>query len=227
MAQGALSIHPLRLTVRSVCDSRSISNGARWHMDSPVSLKKEWVLTQQAFERLLASLDVDREQAGQKYERVRHKLIKYFEWRGAAYPDKETDETLNRVARKIEEGTKIQNLNAYLYGVARMVFAESLKVWVSEQQALNQAPVVDLSAPDYDADADDRHACLDRCLRNLPEESRDLIIEYYQDEKSRKIERRRSLAARLGIPLNALRIRAHRIRNDLEGCVRACLGQQA
>ncbi len=193
-------------------------------MDTPVSLKKEWVLTQQAFDHLLDMLDADREQAGQKYERIRHKLVKYFEWHGAELPDKEADETINRVARKIVEGAEIQNLNAYFYGVARLVFAESLKAREKQQEAFRHLPTIELPV-DEDLDAAQRQACFDRCLRRLPEENRSLIIEYYQDEKGDKIKRRKYLAARRGIPLNALRIRAHRIRVGMESCVSQCLGQ--
>lgn len=196
-------------------------------MNSPVSVKKKWALTQEAFDRLLASLDANREEAGQKYEQIRLKLIKYFEWRGVAFPEGKADETINRVARRIEAGEEVHNLNAYFYGVARMIFAESLKDLEREQQALRRSREVELPAADEDSDLTERRACLDRCLLHLPEESRDLIIEYYEDEKGKKIERRRGIASRLGIPLNALRIRAHRIRVDLEACVRKCLEQHA
>ena len=194
-------------------------------MDSPVSVKKKWVLTQEALDSLLASLDADREQAGRKYEQIRLKLVKYFEWRRVAFPDGEADETINRVARKIHEGAIIHNLNAYFYGVARLVFAESLKELKREQEALRQTSPGALAVEDEAPDSADWQACFERCLQHLPEESRSLIIEYYQDEKSRKIERRKALAERLSIPLNALRIRAHRIRAGLEACVRACLEQ--
>lgn len=196
-------------------------------MDSPTSLKKEWVLTKQAFDRLLAMLDADRDQAGQKYECVRLKLVKYFQWRGTGTPDREADETLNRVARRIEEGESISNLNAYFYGVAKLVLAESLREREREREAFNHAPVFESPPADDDSDADERRACLDHCLQHLPDESRDLITEYYNDEKGRKIERRKRLAVRLGIPLNALRIRAYRIRLNLETCVRECLGHHA
>ncbi len=193
-------------------------------MDSPVSLKKEWILTQQAFDRLLDLLDADREQAGQKYERIRLKLVKYFEWHRADLPDKDADETINRVARKIEEGAEIQNLNAYFYGVARLVFAESLKAREKQQEAFRHLPLIELPA-DGDLDAAQRQECFNLCLHRLPEENRSLIIEYYQGEKGGKIKRRKHLATRLGIPLNALRIRAHRIRVGMESCVSQCLGQ--
>lgn len=191
-----------------------------------MSLKKEWVLTQEAFDGLLASLDDDREQAARKYERVRQKLLKFFEWRGSALPDGEADETINRVARKIAEGADVYNLDAYFYGVARLVHAESLKERERQREALTLAPPP--AAPEEeDPSASARRACLDACLGRLPAESRHLIIEYYQGERGRKIELRKRLAARLGIPLNALRIRAHRIRVGLEACTSKCVGGEA
>jgi DNA-directed RNA polymerase specialized sigma24 family protein len=192
-----------------------------------VSLKKEWVITQEAFDRLLAALDADREEAARKYERVRRKLVKFFAWRGAAQPDREADETINRVARKLAEGAEVYNLEAYFYGVARLVLAEEFKAREREQEALGRAPAPEAEGLEDDADAAARRACLDRCLGLLPGESRELIIEYYQEERGRKIERRKRLAARLGIEINALRIRAHRIRVGLEACARACVAERA
>jgi len=184
-------------------------------------------MTQGAFDRLLAGLDPDREQAGQKYVRLRLKLIKYFEWRGAAFPDREADVTINRVARRIEEGQEIHSLSAYAYGVARLVFSEWLRAQRKEQEALECVPPLEVQETEADLDAEVRRACLDRCLQALPEENRALIIGYYDDEKGRKIESRKRLAARLGIRVNALRIRAHRIRVSLEACVRECVEQHA
>ncbi len=194
-------------------------------MDSPVTLKKDWILTQAAFDCLLARLDADREQAGVKYERLRLKLVKYFQWRKATDPDKPAEETLNRLARRLEEGAVIENLNAYMYGVAKLVFSEWLKESAREQEASKAAPVVDSSPPVDESESDALSACFDRCLETLTPESRYLIIEYYQDDKSQKIERRKRLATQLGISLNALCIRAHRIRDRLEACVRQCMGQ--
>jgi DNA-directed RNA polymerase specialized sigma24 family protein len=111
--------------------------------------------------------------------------------------------------------------------VARLIFSESLKAQQKEQEALECAPFTDVQEADADLDDEARRTCLDRCLQVLPEENRDLIIGYYDDERGRKIERRKRLAARFGIPLNALRIRAHRIRVSLEACVRECVEQHA
>jgi len=63
-------------------------------------------------------------------------------------------------------------------------------------------------------------------LCGLKAEQRELVLEYYRDAGRQKIERRREMAARLGISMNALGIRACRIRNALEACVGACCQQQ-
>jgi hypothetical protein len=64
--------------------------------------------------------------------------------------------------------------------------------------------------------------CLDRCLSTLGPDDRTLILEYYRDEQRAKIERRRHLAASLRLTANALAIRACRLRDKLERCIRAC-----
>jgi hypothetical protein len=46
---------------------------------------------------------------------------------------------------------------------------------------------------------------------------------YYGLEGGKAIEQRRTLATRLGIAPNALRIRLHRLRARLEDCARRCL----
>jgi hypothetical protein len=56
-------------------------------------------------------------------------------------------------------------------------------------------------------------------------ENRELILDYYRGEQRAKIERRSELATRLGLTMNALGIRACRIRSKLETCVRTCAKQ--
>ena len=56
-------------------------------------------------------------------------------------------------------------------------------------------------------------------------ERRELAIDYYRDARREKIERRRQIAGRLGISMNALAIRASRIRDALERCVRTCCSE--
>lgn len=197
------------------------------YVDSPTLPKKEWVLTKEAFDRFLDRLDADRDKAGEKYECIRLKLLKYFEWRGSDLPDMDVDETLNRVVRRIEEGENVYNLNGYIYGVAKLVFAESLKRRNRKQELIDDTSRHELIIEPVDPDTTERQGCFDRCLGYLPKEDREIITEYYQYEKGQKIAYRRQLAIRFGISPNALRIRAHRQRVNLEACVGECLGQCA
>jgi len=167
-------------------------------------------------------LDADRERAGNQYEIIRRKLLKFFEWRGAASPEELTDETINRVARKIEAGEVIRNLPAYVGGVARLVWLESVKERERERVALEQLPQVSVAEADVDL-ANRRLECFESCLAALPAKSRELIVDYHREEKAAKIKLRKQLSEKLGIPLNALRIRAHRIRAELEQCVADCM----
>ena len=64
-----------------------------------------------------------------------------------------------------------------------------------------------------------------RCLNELPTESNQLILQYYEDERRVKINNRQAMADRLGIPLNALRSRVQRIRDKLEQCITHCLSR--
>jgi DNA-directed RNA polymerase specialized sigma24 family protein len=194
------------------------------YVESPSSPKKQWVLTKEALDCFLARLDLDRDKAGQKYETVRLRLLKYFEWRGSDVPDIDTDETINRVARKIEEGQNVYNLDGYIYGVARLVNAESLKKRNKKQEMLDESGHTDPVTDEENPDVTDRKACLDRCLRYLTNEDRKIVTEYYAYDEGQKIPYRKQLAARLGISANALRIKAHRLRVNLEACVSECLG---
>jgi DNA-directed RNA polymerase specialized sigma24 family protein len=188
-------------------------------VEPPPIPKNRWTLTQDAFDLLLAHLDINRQQAGAKYEVLRRKLVKFFEWRGCGFPEDLADDTINRVARKLEAGENILDLPAYCAGVARRVFLESIRSNQQEEAALRML-ARSHAAPNENYQ---RLDCLDRCLRQLSPENLRLILEYYQQDKHARIKARWNQAERLAIPLNALRIRAHRIRLQLERCVQECM----
>src|SRR5262245_33900619 len=178
----------------------------------------DWKLTEEAFAKFLACLDPDPARAGEKYEALREALVKFLDWRGAPFPDELVDETFNRVARKLDEGETIRDLPAYCHGVARMVFLQSLEHPGNKRVELEDLPPIAIPEPEPDV-TDTRQRCLNHCLDQLPIEHRELITEYYRKEKRQKIDYRISLAEKLGIPLNALRSRAQRIRDKLERCI--------
>ena len=203
-------------------------------MQRPLPLKKDWVLNEEAFEALLVSLDHNREHAGAKYEQIRHALITFFECRGSATPEDHADDTITRVARRLLEGQtiKVDKPASYFYGVARNVLKES---WESRGRgpiSLESQPAGTLGSPDphrLQEQMSERQLkeqrldCLERCLDQLSPNDRELIRTYYTGDNGIKIQTRRRLAENLGIPINALRIRALRIRERLEDCVETCL----
>lgn len=189
--------------------------------------RTEWELTGEAFGRFLSLLDADPDRAGEKYETLRRKLTKIFDWRGAHYPEECADETINRVIRKLDHGETIRDIPTFCHGVARLVLLETLKKPERRRVGLDEIDQV-AAAPPPHADEDDhaRRECFDRCLGGLPDENRRLILEYYEDERRGKINNRQAMADRLGIPSHALRSRAQRIRDKLEQCVAKCLGKR-
>jgi DNA-directed RNA polymerase specialized sigma24 family protein len=183
-------------------------------------MKKEWVLTQESFDALLAWLDSDRDVAAQKYETIRVRLIKIFACRGCSEAEDLADETINRVTSKLPEiqPNFIGEPARYFYGVANKIHLE-----YARRKPLAPPP----ETKDEDEESELEYACLDRCVGKLSVENRELVISYYQGEKHAKIEHRKLLASRLGIAVNALRIRAHRIRASLQLCVQQCVRETA
>jgi DNA-directed RNA polymerase specialized sigma24 family protein len=187
--------------------------------------RDKWFLTQEAFDKLLAAFSSDRDEAARQYEALRRRLIKFFEWRAVASPDDRVDETFNRVARRIDEGQQIDNVVAYAYRVAYLVFLESLKE--PELLDIDQEKIDPLTTEQTfeDAEHEPRQLCFDRCLEALANDNRKIILSYYREERRAKIELRKNVADQLKISLNALSIRAHRIRKGLEECITNCLRQ--
>ncbi len=180
------------------------------------------LLTETGFNRLLESLDPDREIAGQKYERIQRKLVKFFEWRSCAAAEELADKTIDRVTRRLVEGEEIRakDPSVYFYAVARNIAHE----WWNTQK--EPARTLERFAYDRSAsssqldDREERFRCLELCLEELAPEARYLILEYYEARGQQKIENRRRLAVELQISPSALRLRAQRIREHLEKCVR-------
>lgn len=181
-----------------------------------------------AFEALLRALHPERERAAEKYEEIRQRLRRFFRWRGARWADELTDETIDRVGRRVAGGEVIRapDVGRYFLGVARNVLRES---WQRERQRgpeYEASILADQRAESSKAARQDQEArldCLDHCLAELPADTRDLVLRYYRGQGGAKIEDRRALAAQLGVNQGTLRIRLHRLRLRLEACVRKCM----
>jgi DNA-directed RNA polymerase specialized sigma24 family protein len=194
-------------------------------------LKKHWTPTEAAFRQLLNWLDEGADSGGEKYLEMRRRLAAYFDRRNCRAPDDLADETLNRVARRLEEQGCIKDATPahYCYIVAKFVLLEYFREPERSHAALDissdqHRKVYGASSLPEGASDSQQHLLdsLERCLNELETEDRELILHYYQGEQREKIERRRELAARLGLTMNALSIRACRIRNKVEACLKSC-----
>jgi DNA-directed RNA polymerase specialized sigma24 family protein len=185
----------------------------------------KWTPTQQSFEKLLAAFSSDRDEAGGIYLHVRLKLLRYFERNGVGDADRCVDITLDRSMRRLDEGEVIANIMGFIYTVANYIrmedWTEQKKLRDAETEIKSQAELKQRKG----VDENPRQFCLERCLGDLPVETRKLIRDYYSEEGSAKIRLRRQMAKGLGIEMNALRLRAHRIRLNLENCVKECVSQ--
>jgi RNA polymerase sigma factor (sigma-70 family) len=186
--------------------------------------RRKWRLTQESFDQFLSLLDLERDRAGEIYETLRRNLVQLFIWRGCRDPEAHADETINRVIRKIDEGEEVRDVIAYAHGVARRLLLEIFKKQEREQIGIDGLPPL-AAQPAEQGDDENGVRCLRRCLNRLPEESRQLIVLYYQGEKSAKVENRKRLAESLRITPNALRYRAFDLRQRLQGCIERCMRQ--
>jgi DNA-directed RNA polymerase specialized sigma24 family protein len=177
-------------------------------------MTRDWVLSQEALDALLARLDPDPEPAGEKYEQIRHRLIKFFEWRRCRDAEQCADETINRVARKIAGGEQIRlpDPSRYFFGVAQNVYREMSRRKPREVTVTGLATRVRLLVTRRSP----RDECVRRCLNDLPPESRELLEAYYLDGRAR-------FAAALGVTTNAVSLRVFKAKKKLKTCIRKCL----
>jgi RNA polymerase sigma factor (sigma-70 family) len=186
-------------------------------------MKKRWTLNQESFDSLLAWLDSDREQAARRYEEIHQTLVKLFTWRDIPDAEDLADETINRVAQKQQELKEryIGDPARYFYGVANKILLEYMREHRRDppMAATSVVPSPEDRPQMYDREYD----CLEECLEKLSPANRELILSYYSQQKWAKVGHRKELAEKLRLDANALRVRAFRVRQALEKCVRTCL----
>jgi DNA-directed RNA polymerase specialized sigma24 family protein len=199
------------------------------HMDDvrdPAS--SEGLLRPAQFEGLLQRLDPDRERAGESYEKLRRKLIKFFEWNSGFPAEDLADETLDRVARKLTEEV-VHDLSAFAAAVAKRVRQEAYKR-VARRPLVSDLPDRETVLPDFKnpesilqdkTESERRARCLKVCMQRLADRDRQLFLTYHS-EGGQRLQDRLDLAKKLGLTIGALRVRINRVRDNLEKCTRNC-----
>jgi len=193
---------------------------------APAREKRRSELTQEALDLFLHSLNPDRDIAGARYLEVHKNLERFFEWRGCPSPLDHADEAITRTAQRLAQGDAISDPATYVIGVARLLFLEIQKGLAKERRiAAAQAELSPTSAAPSE-DPELKVECLRGCLDRLPADNRELILLYYEGEKSAKINNRKRMLEQLQINISSLRMRALRIRERLMLCVETCVSQK-
>src|ERR1043166_5489627 len=176
-------------------------------------------IEEKSFEALLAWLDPNREVAGVKYEVIRAGLIRMYVSKGFSDAEDLADVCINRVMSRLAEIRDSYGGEParYFHGVARFVMQET------KRRKEIATDVVPGSSDDEDESHSDEYDCLIKCLRFLPAEKSEMILDYYTYDGRDKIEHHRRMADDLGITEGALRGRAHHLRGNLEKCINQCI----
>ncbi len=161
-----------------------------------------------------------------RFRDLQSKLIFYFERRHCFDPEELADETLERVMRKLCEGTEVLDLTSYSYGVARNVFYEYLrreraKHKYSEEQ--RHRPEAAVGADDEAEARERRLRCLEGCMARLKKREHWLLFEYYRYKGQRKVSHKQKLAEQLNISREALTLRIFHLKRRLKACIQDCL----
>jgi DNA-directed RNA polymerase specialized sigma24 family protein len=180
-------------------------------------------LTTASFQLLLDRLDND----PTRYEELRVRVSQVLRWRGCpeSHVDELVDNTFDRVASKLGSGEQVENIGAFAAAVARFIWLEHSRKNKADAVGddLPETPVE--PSLDFLDDEDTRMRCLRRCVATkFSDEDKRLVVQYYDtdaDEKAKNARKR--LADSLGMTLNALKVRACRLRMKLERCINDCV----
>lgn len=170
----------------------------------------------------------------EQYNRLRKRLIMFFDRRGCASADDLADETVFRLLTKLKSSTEdlTVNLEAYALGIAKNVWHEN------NRNPLHRADTLESQTADQPIEIASQNAseilrhlldeaarrCVDLCLnKKLTENERYLILNYFKDNWHEQAESRKRLAKELGITPDGLRIKALRILRKLSNCAKKCL----
>ena len=177
-------------------------------------------ITKDPFDALLEWLDPDREKAGQRYEVIRAGLIRIFVSKGLSDAEHYSDEAIDRVVKRLPEiqAKYVGDPARYFHGVARNLILEAGR---RREVATDVLPL----RITQEALRTDTSECLSKCLKLLPADKQEFILDYHLYQGHAKVEHHRQMAVELSISEGALRTRAHHLRVNLEKCVLECIAQ--
>ena len=165
---------------------------------------------------LLGALGETPEASGLEYERLRSKLILFFSRRMLPFPEDLADEALDRLARRIVDGTVIDSIAAFALGIGRHLALEQIK---NRSETMGDDFWDNVPAPPATQSSEEEIARMERCLKTLRPDEASLLRGYYLATEGTPMKTRGRLAKRLGISANTLRQRVFLARQRLRDCM--------
>lgn len=187
-------------------------------------MRKDTTINEDDFNNLLAWLSPDREKAGEKYEKIRDGLERFFQFHRCGDPLALADETINRVALKVPTFTLNKEIKkiSYFYGFAKRILLEYRSEIANREIQLEPGlPLKDKFSPD--GEENPRLDCLEKCLGQLSAGEREMVVSYYSKDKSAKFEFRKKMAEKRNLRVGTLHTKVHRIKIGLKKCIKDCL----
>jgi len=181
-------------------------------------------MTEETFGRFLNWLDADREQAAQKYEALRRRLIKYFAKRQCAAAEDLADDVLNCTMDHLHKQTSLllDKPLPYIFGIARNTYRQHFAQQMRTNGEAEPHRLPDRQRTEEIWEKERVSQCLRNCMQRLKAEERQALVLYYLKDTKAKDEHRLRLAALLGCTINALRLRMMRLRDQLRLCITVC-----
>jgi DNA-directed RNA polymerase specialized sigma24 family protein len=190
-------------------------------------MPKQGGMSQDDFYRLLQWFGPDRDASAKKYLEAHGNLTRYFRFNYCECPEDLADEVMNRVASKLPPLWEGRSHTDVLLGFARFVLLEYLRareVFVDSPGRGDE--ILEAGPTHFEAGAADekerRSRCFDICLAKLPEGDIQLLVNYHRYERGGKSVHRKAMAEARGMTLNALRLRASRLKSAVGDCVKLC-----
>jgi DNA-directed RNA polymerase specialized sigma24 family protein len=178
-------------------------------------------------ETLLTWLDPDRDEAWEKYQEIWERLIKIFTWNGCKDVEELAGEVIKRVGARVPElmtaFSEEDDPARYFYGVAQILVRENRRTEARFSEFEEESGLGGVTYPVEPGEIDVydlKLGHLDCCLKQLSEDDREIVLGFYDYEVKTKLADRRRLAERFGLTMNALWIRASRLRSRVRKCVR-------
>lgn len=192
-------------------------------------MKEKPQITKQDFDKLLIWFSPDEDEAGKQYEQIREGLIRFFRFRGCFEAEDLADETINRVAKKLDTFKFDENIKTitYFYSFASKIYLEDYSKRRRNDAKTKQIVLhIEEKVRDVEPEKSPSLECLEGCLAKEPVESRNLLLEYYSLEKSEKMQLRKKLAEEQNINMQLLHTRVYRMRIILRKCIKNCLAKK-